>query len=179
MTVTWVSVTSGSASTGRRLKAAMPPPMKSSVPSATKSGMLSARETRRRIMARCGDRVRLLLDAPRLQDLLQHQRPIGDHFLAVVQSVADLHRTLLLVADPDLAAGVPPAAAVDEHETLFPLEEHRARGQLHLHRRLAEELRGHEHLGLQFAMRVVQAAANPDRPRARVEEIGDRIDARG
>ena len=38
ITVTWVSVTSGNASTGRLANAQMPPPMKSATPSTTNKG---------------------------------------------------------------------------------------------------------------------------------------------
>src|SRR5262249_54519162 len=50
MTWTWVSVTSGNASTGRDLKAATPPAMNSTTRRIKKNGWSSAKETTRLIM---------------------------------------------------------------------------------------------------------------------------------
>ena len=74
MTVTWVSVTSGSASTGNCLNATMPPPMNS----------ISASIDEKRLRERERDDAPIprralgsFLDAPRLQHLLQHQHVFG------------------------------------------------------------------------------------------------------
>src|SRR3954471_3641297 len=118
MTVTCVSVTSGKASTGNCLKAMMPAPINSTVPSITNSGCLSANSTIFCIMAGCELRrnAPLFHDAPRLQHLLQQQRAIGHDFLPGLHAGCDRDIAFVHIACFDFLTRVPAAAVVDENE---------------------------------------------------------------
>src|SRR5512139_1405953 len=151
MTFTCVSVTSGKASIGSPLNAAMPAPMKSTNPSTTKSGWRRANETMRLIIPRLG---RGALPVRRGVDLLQEEAAVDDDLVAVLQPARDGHLPAALGSRLDFPARVAPGAFLHEHEVPVADQEHRLGRHREAFERRRLELGRDEHFALEAPVRV-------------------------